>query len=535
MSGGKISPRQKMIGMMYLVLTALLALNISKEIINAFIVIEKGLANTNSNSEAKNEFIFKAFAKAKQNDEKKAKPLWEKANAAKKLSEDMITYLHGLRGEMIAALEGIDKKVADTMDLMRIQKPDDYDVSTHFMIGEDPSNVTGKAKELKAKLNKYQQDLIALLPKDAVVDLTMLNTKEAYSQDAEKNVSWEWYNFYHLPIVASAAQLKRIENDVRNAEGSVVNELFNQISASDFKFDKLQARVIAPSSYILAGEEYKAEVFVAASSSTQNPTVIIGCDWDSVAKKAVGPNMDSTTVKVDGGIGTYAVKTGSEGLQKWGGVIKVKKPDGTFESYPFKSEYMVARPAAAVSPDKMNVFYIGVDNPISVSAAGVAPENLVVNISGASMSGSRGKYIVRPNAGVTESNVSVGGRFGDKTTSMGSFKFRVKRVPDPVCYVGSIKGDGIMPKAEVANIRGIFAKMENFDFDLKFDVVSWVFSMNVNGVFVEEKASGPGVTGNISRLLASAKGGTKVLIEQVNVKGPDGTTRKIPGCQIKVR
>jgi len=533
MAGGKLSPRQKMIGMMYLVLTALLALNVSKEIINAFIVIENGLSNTNANSDAKNAFIYKAFEKAKMNDEKKAGPLYKKALDAQRMSKEMVTYLRQLRAEMVSQVEGVDIKVADTMNLMRVGKPDDYDQPTNFMIGDDPGNVTGKAKELKAKLQKYQQDLRALLPKDAVVDLAMLDTKDQYSSENEKMISWEWYNFYHIPIVAAAAQLKRIENDVRNAEGSVVNELFNEISASDFKFDKLQARVVAPSSYILAGEEYKAEVFVAASSSTQNPTVILGVEYDSTAKKPVG-NGDSSSVKVDGGIGTYTVKTGSEGLQKWGGVIKVKKPDNTFEYYPFKSEYMVARPAAAVSPDKMNVFYIGVDNPISVSAAGVAPENLVVNCSGGSLSGSRGKYIVRVNSG-TEATVSVGGRFGDKTTSMGSFKFRVKRVPDPVCYVGSIKGDGVMSKAEVANIRGIFAKMENFDFDLKFDVVSWVFSMNVNGVFVEEKASGPGVTGAISRLLASAKGGTKLLIEQVNVKGPDGSTRKIPGCTIKVR
>lgn len=533
MAGGKLSPRQKMIGMMYLVLTALLALNVSKEIINAFVVIEKGMSNTLTNSDAKNAFIYAAFDKARKNDEKKAKPLWDKANQVKKSADEMAKYLRELRAEMIAEVEGIDKKVADTLQLMLIDKKDEYDKPTHFMIGDDPANITGKAKELKAKLANFQKELRELLPKDVAVDLSMLDTKDQYSADAEKMISWEWYNFYHLPVVASAAQFKRIENDVRNAEGSVVNELLNLISAGDFKFDKLQARVIAPSSYILSGDEYSAEVFVAASSKTQNPVVYVGCDWDSVAKKPTG-TLDSTKVTVSEGVATYKVSAGAEGLQKWGGVIKVKKPDNTFEYFPFKAEYMVAKPAAAVSPDKMNVFYIGVDNPISVSAAGVAPENLVVNISGGTLSGSRGKYIVRVNSG-TEATVSVGGKFGDKTTSMGSFKFRVKRVPDPVCYVGSIKGDGVMPKAEVANIRGIFAKMENFDFDLKFDVVSWVFSMNVNGVFVEEKASGPGVTGNISRLLGSAKSGTKLLIEQVNVKGPDGSTRKIPGCQIKVR
>lgn len=535
MAGGKLSPRQKMIGMMYLVLTALLALNVSKEIINAFVVIEKGLDNTNKQSDNKNAFIFQAFEKAKRNDEKKVKPLFDKAQTAQKLSKELCDYIKSLRSDMIAQVEGIDKKTADTLRLGLIAKPDDYDNPTNFMIGDDPSNVTGKAKELKAKLKKYKDDLQALLPKDAVVDLSALDTKDVYSISDEKTVSWEWYNFYHIPVTAVAAQFARITNDVKNAEGAVVNELFNAISASDFKFDKLQARVIAPSSYILSGDEYKAEVFVAASSKTQNPTVILGCDYDSVTKKPTGNLADSNTVKVSEGVGYYSVPAGAEGLQKWGGVIKVKKPDNTYEYYPFKSEYMVAKPAAAVSPDKMNVFYVGVDNPVTVSAAGVAPENLVVSFSNCATSGGRGKYVIRPNAGATESNVSVGGKFGDKTTNMGSFKFRVKRVPDPVCYVGSIKGDGIMPKAEVANIRGIFAKMENFDFDLKFDVVSWVLSMNVNGVFVDEKSNGAGVTGAQSKLLSGAKGGTKVLIEQVTVKGPDGTTRKIPGCTIKVR
>lgn len=535
MAGGKLSPRQKMIGMMYLVLTALLALNVSKEIINAFVVIEKGLANTNVQSDNKNAFIFQAFEKAKRNDEKKVKPLFEKAQTAQKLSKELCDYIKTLRKEMIAQVEGIAPAQADTLKLGLIAKPDDYDNPTNYMIGDDPSNVTGKAKELKAKLGKYKSDLQALLPKDAVVDLSSLDTKDTYSFSDEKTISWEWYNFYHIPVTAVAAQLARITNDVKNAEGAVVNELFNAISASDFKFDKLQARVIAPSSYILSGDQYKAEVFVAASSKTQNPTVILGCDYDSVTKKPVGNLADSTTVKVSEGVGYYTASAGAEGLQKWGGVIKVKKPDNTYEYYPFKSEYMVAKPAAAVSPDKMNVFYIGVDNPVTVSAAGVAPENLVVSFTNCSTTGGRGKYVVRPNAGATEASVSVGGKFGDKTTNMGSFKFRVKRVPDPVCYVGSIKGDGIMPRAEIANIRGVFAKMENFDFDLKFDVVSWVLSMNVNGVFVDAKSNGAGVTGEQSKLLAGAKAGTKVLIEQVTVKGPDGTTRKIPGCTIKAR
>lgn len=538
MAGGKQSPRQKMIGMMYLVLTALLALNISKEIINAFITIDKGLETTNENFDRKNEMTYRAFEKAKMNDEKKAGPLYTKALQARKLSKELCDFITDLRGEMIAHTVGVDKKIGDTLRLILIDKPDDFDTPTHFMIGEDPANVTGKAKDLKAKLIKYHDDLLALLPEKNKADLKprleTLMPKEQYSKENEKMISWEWYNFYHAPIVASIAQLDRIKNDVKNAEGDIVNELFASISANDFKFDNLVAKVVAPTSYVFTGDHYTADVFVAAYSSTQNPSVWL-CEYDSITKKPKGP-IDSTSVKVEAGLGKYDVTAGSVGLQKWSGLIRVKKPDGTWDQYPFKSEYMVAAPSAAVFLEKMNVFYIGVDNPITISAAGVAPSDLQPSLSGGTMtsSGKPGGYIVRVTSG-TEANLNVSAKMNGAAKSMGAFKFRIKRVPDPVAYVGSIKGDGQMTKAELQNQSGVFAKMEGFDFDLSFKVVSFVMSMNVNGVFVEKKANGPAISPDMKSLLAGARPGNKVFFEQITVQGPDGSLRKIPGVNIKVK
>lgn len=539
MSGGKQSPRQKMIGMMYLVLTALLALNISKEIINAFITIDAGLKVTNANFDTKNNMTYDAFAKAKMNDEKKAGPLYDKAMQVKKLSGDLCKYIQELRGEMVAHSIGCDPKVGDTMRLILLDKPDDYDTPTHFMIGEDPANVTGKAKELKEKLIKYNKDLLAILPEKSQaamkprLEKTLVPTDQ-YSKEQEKMISWEWYNFYHAPIVASIAQLTRIQNDVKNAEGDVVNELFSSISANDFKFDNLTAKVVAPTSYVFTGDHYTADVFVAAYSSTQNPSIWL-CDYDSVTKKPIGP-IDSTTVKVEAGLGKYDVTAGSVGVTKWSGLIRVKKPDGTWDQYPFKQEYMVAAPSAAVFLEKMNVFYIGVDNPISISAAGVAPSDLQPSLSGGTMTsaGKPGSYIVRVSGG-TEANLNVSAKLNGSAKSMGAFKFRIKRVPDPVAYVGNIKGDGQMTRNELQNQSGVFARMENFDFDLSFKVVSFVMSMNVNGVFVEKKANGPGITPEMKSLLGGAKPGNKVFFEQVTVQGPDGTLRKIPGVNIKVK
>ena len=543
MSGGKQSPRQKMIGMMYLVLTALLALNISKEIINAFITIDDGLKLTNANFDKKNEMTYMAFAKAYDLDKVKAKVPYENAMKAKKLSADLCTYITGVRGKMVGLSAGFDasSKVGDTLRLTLLEKPDDYDNPTNFMIGSDPADVTGEAKKLKETLIKYYANLEKLLPEKSQKDFAArikpsIPTKEVYSAEHEKMISWEWYNFYHAPIVAAIAQMDRIINDVKNAEGDAVNELFASVNASDFKFDKLTAKVVAPTSYVFTGDHYTADVFVAAYNSTQNPVIYLG-EFDSIKPfKLLSGTIDSTSVKVVSGLGKYDVQASGTGLQKWAGLIRVKKPDGAFESYPFKGEYMVAAPSAAIFLEKMNVFYIGVDNPITISAAGVAPSNLSPSLTGGTMraNGKAGSYIVNVTAG-TEATLNIGAKLNGSNKSMGSFKFRIKRVPDPVAYVGSLKADGSMTKSELMGQAGVFAKMENFDFDLKFSVVSFVLSISINGVFVEKKSMGPGITPEMKTMMGGAKPGNRVFFEQVTVKGPDGTLRKIPGVNIKVK
>lgn len=543
MSGGKQTPRQKMIGMMYLVLTALLALNISKEIINAFITIDDGLKSTNSNFDKKNDMTYAAFEKAYDLDKVKAKVPYDNAMKVKKLSVELCSYITGVRGKMVNISAGFDpnSKDGDTLRLTLLEKPDDYDSPTNFMIGSDPADVTGEAKNLKAKLVKYYSDLEKLLPPKNQKDFAArikpsVPTNEVYSTEHEKMISWEWYNFYHAPIVAAVAQLDRMKNDVKNAEGDAVNELFGSVNASDFKFDKLTAKIVAPTSYVFTGDRYTADVFVAAYNSTQNPTIYLGV-FDTIKPyKLLSGSIDSTSVKVVSGLGKYDVQAASTGLQKWAGLIRVKKPDGAFESYPFKGEYMVAAPSAAVFLEKMNVFYIGVDNPITISAAGVAPSNLSPSLTGGTMraNSKAGSYIVNVTAG-TEATLNIGAKLNGSNKSMGSFKFRIKRVPDPVCYVGSLKADGSMTKSELMGQAGLFAKMENFDFDLKFSVISFVLSISINGVFVEKKSMGPGITAQMKKMMGGAKPGNRVFFEQVTVKGPDGTLRKIPGVNIKVK
>ncbi len=546
MSGGKQTPRQKMIGMMYLVLTALLALNISKEIINSFMVIESGLISTANGIDSKNGILYTQFELAMLNDEKKAKPFYDKAADIKKQSQDLSDYIGQLKAELRARLQYSETPDAamiaqgDTLHSIFLEQPDNYDIPTNFMIGDDPANLKPEAPAavLEKRMDDYKAFLVAQLNPQQQANLEnnlkTLNTDELYNKSEEKNVSWVWGNFYHLPVVAMLANLERLIVDVKNAEGDVVNELLGSVSKNDFKFDTLAAKVVAPTSYVLQGETYTANLFVAAFSTTSNPSVWL-CNYDSVTMKPIG-DVDSTSVKVSRGMATYEVAASAVGLQQWSGLIRVKKPDNSWENYPFKSEYIVAAPSAAVFLEKMNVFYIGVDNPISISAAGVSAGDLQPSISGGNMrpSGKPGSYIVTVSSG-TKATINVGAKLNGVQKSMGSFEFRIKRVPDPVAFVGAIKGDGQMTKGELNAVSGVFARMENFDFDLSFQVVSFVLSMNVNGVFVEKKANGAAMTPEMKTLTAGAKPGNKVFFEQVTVKGPDGTLRKIPGVNIKVK
>ena len=543
MAGGKETPRQKMIGMMYLVLTALLALNISKDILNAFVTINESLLKTNGNFDTKNDVTSNAFAVALLNNETKTKPYADAAKAIRSKSKDLDKFIADLKSELVMHVEGFkDKKIADTTKLVNVNSKDNYDIPTHQLIGDDPEKATGLAVELKKRINDYRSDILGIIKKQAPKKYTEfekglgLKTDRVYSLFEEMEVSWENNLFYHVPLAADIAHLSRIQNEIKNCEGDAINLLYNEISAADFKFDKVGGRVIANSNYILVGSDYHSEIFLAAYSSTQNPTVYL-CEIDTATNMPKkGGTIDSTSVKVSNGVGIYDLKPGSEGLQKYSGLIKIKAPDGTPKYYPFNTEYMVARPAAAVSPDKMNVFYIGVDNPVTISAAGVAPSDLQPSMQGGSLSKSAGpgQYIVRVTGG-TEAHVNVGAKVNGTQTNMGSFKFRVKRVPDPVAFFAGKKGDDKIGKGELTVTPGVIAKLENFDFDLKFDVKSFDISMAVNGGIAVASSSSNRVTPEQQNLLKNAKTGTKVYIENVRAMGPDGTMRKIPGVNLKVQ
>jgi gliding motility-associated protein GldM len=536
MSGGKETPRQKMIGMMYLVLTALLALNVSKEILNAFVIIEDSINVTNDNFDTKNGMLYQKFAKATAENPDRAKPWEAKALKVQKESKELCAFIDDIKSQLYQKIQKIPKEQADTLHLMYLESKDENNIPTELLIGAgaDAENATGLSKDLKEKIEKYKKTVTELVPeKDRKTLKLGLSTEEMYSIGDERMVKWESNLFAHQPAAAVLSVLAKLKNDVKNAESDVVSTLLRNVDESTIKFDKVVAKVVAPSNYIIAGEEFKADIFIAAYNSSSNPEILIGpVDTTTGLIKGASTKLET----FEKGLGKYTVRTGAEGEQTFSGVINVKGQDGKFTGYPFESSYMVAKPSMAISPTKMNVFYIGVENPVDISVAGASPTDVVATLSGASgsiVSKGQGKYIVKVSAGQKcDINVSVKTKTGTK--SMGKMEFRVKKVPSPLASFAGITGDGKASKGELLAAGGVIPKLDDFVFDLKFPVVSWVMSMNINGVFVDAPTSGAAKSGQMAEMLNKAKAGTKILIEQVKVQAPDGV-RSIPGCVIKVK
>lgn len=549
MAGGKETPRQKMIGMMYLVLTALLALNVSKEVLNSFILINDSLVLTNQNFTGKNQSQYSAFGAALANDEQKVRPFYNKAMAVKASADSLYNHLESLKQYLIMRTDKLDsleiQKLRDAGDLdsiasifsvRNVNSKDNYDVPTNIMIGgEEGVLKEGKwtAKQLMDKLNAFRNNAIAKIdPKkgDAIIDALNknFNTDTLLQISASEKQNWAMANFYHIPLAAVVTNLSKIQTDVRNAESDVVKYLYGEVDASDFKFDTLAAKIIAPN-LVFEGDEYKAEIFVAAFSTTQNPKVIIG-KVDTSNNEIVGQG-DTSNVVVDRGVGTYTVRASGDGLKKYSGIVKVKAPSGKYLRYPFEGEYMVMKSGVVVSPTKMNVLYRGVKNPISISVPGVAPELVKPSLQGGTLrpdsKAGKGNYIAEVKGSGT-AKVVVSAEIDGKQRKMGEFEFRVKDVPPPIATIAGVEG-GLVSANRLAAAPTVIPKMKNFDFELFYKVTKFDLVYQVGTDLITKPVTGSAIPGDAIAQIKRLKKGSRVYIENIKAVMLDENNRPASG------
>lgn len=534
MAGQKETPRQKMIGMMYLVLTALLALNVSKDILEAFVVVNQGLEVNLENFGEKNHRLYAELDLAKAVDTKKATPFWEDAQRIKDAGHELDLFLRELKVEVIAQTEDIPMDQARKTPLEDTDNKDNYDIPTHIMMGSSEDGSDGRSSELRKKIEAFRILVADVLSKHRL-STDDLGLEITDGHGLENNESWEQHNFYHTPLAGMITILSKLQNDVRNVEYQSVIGLLDALDAGRIPFDTVAARVMPVSNYVLLGEEYQADVFLAAFSKTQSPKMLLG-DVDPETNE-ISSVTDS--LEVNNGMGALRIQTDREGVFNYNGVINYTLENGDVKTFPFESEYIVARPSLVVSPVKMNVLYKGVDNDLEISVPGVASENIEARITG-------GNRLIKVRNGVYKTamakgspanvEVQVSAKMPDGSTrAMGSMKFRVKPLPKPYAtFMRKSSGKISMKEIKAGKfLRCIYE--EGFPYALSAKVTKFeLFTRVRNKPVFLDPAVGPELTPDMKTTLEKLRRGDRFSFEGIEAKDQAGGKHELGSIVFEV-
>jgi gliding motility-associated protein GldM len=513
-------PRQKMINMMYLVLTALLALNVSTEVLIAFKTVNHSLENSNTVVTQKNNITYNAFAQNLADPQTKAlAAVWAPpALKAKQWAADFSKYLEDLKLnlEKESGLKTVDGQpeynIGDLDAATRMMDqgghgPKLYDSLKNFRQNLldllDPKNYPDQGDSVKADLARTRAEMDKRLPIN--LEVPKSETGEADKKDVREN--WTIRYFHMTPTVAALTILSKFENDVKNSESQVVDYLHKQIGEVKIKFDQFDAIVSPSATYVMPGDKLTINAGIGAFSAAARPDVFFNGNKIDVGTD--GTALFSTTAE---GAGQHTVNVH----------IVYTKPDGTKVPVDKPVIYTVGIPSgASMFLEKMNVVYIAVDNPVTLSGGSVGAEKVHASFDKGEITKIEGdKYNIVPTTQ------------GDGTVTISAngkpypFPVRVRYLPNPTGFVGTHMG-GVVSSAEFKADGGVLAKLES-EFQAGFTVIDYKLAATINGQYMEAPNEGPRWTGQAQALVNRCTPGTHVFIDELRCKGKDGKIRTLP-------
>ncbi len=515
--GGKISPRQKMINMMYLVLTAMLALNVSAEILKAFYLVEESMVKAGTNIQAKNDDIMRAFQKQMKNQPEKTKPFYDKAQEADKITKDFVAWVEDLKQQIITNDGKIEKTEIREEDGQLKHRTD---IETHAYIMIAPEGPQ-KGIELKDKVNNTRDALLKLLTGNKALEAAKARINEQTdlrAEDPEGPITWQSELFEHSPQAAVVTLLTKIQNDAKNTEAEILTELFRGITAEDVSFDMLVAKFIPEKSAVSAGEPFKADIILTAYDSKQANKVVV----------------NGKEVETENGVAKYEASTGSPGEYTVKGFIEVAQSDGT-KQYPFESTYNVFKGEASISADKMNVLYIGLENPITIAVPGANPNSVKASISqGSLIPKGGGRYVAKVSkrgdckivASVTENG----------KTKTYTAPFRVRSIPKPEARLGTLES-GSHSAGAINAQPGVYGTLgEGFAYEgVKYTINRYIFVYSPRkGDAVIVPGAGTILPPQAKSIMSRLRSGDRIIIDNIEATGPDGK-RNLSPLVISVR
>jgi gliding motility-associated protein GldM len=512
MSGAKNcpeTPRQKMIGMMYLVLTAMLALNVSSSILEGFVMVDNSLHTTIETANVRNNAKYMDFESLNQKNPKKVKEWLDRAMLVKAKSNELYNYIQKFKVDLVRLAD--EKEANDSAYVKQIKNRENTDKSANYAI------LQGNGKILRDKINAYSNFLVTFYKDDqakAITIKTIFATNKVKQADGAIK-PWEDTVFEGVPLAAVVTILTKYQSDIRASESELVSFLKSQTDASDFRVNKIQAFVIPESKYIIKGDKYKARIVLSAVDSTQQTSYFVN-----------GAALPKT--------GLYEAGCTTVGQKKYSGQISIPGNDGVMRSYRFDADYMVGEPTATLSNEDLNVVYKGIDNKFSVSVPGVAASNISIVVEGGNSTQSApGRYIIRPTRD-GEIKINVFAKIDKQNLRMGGGNYRVKILPDPTAYLQPgdanaklIKG-GYMSLNNAKTCRLIASYGNDELVKANFTVTG--FTMIARGVSPLTVSGARLNPGFVDKLLK----GDILILNNIKAVGPDQVTRDLGSMFIQL-
>lgn len=528
-------PRQLMINLMYLVLTALLAMNVSREVINAFDIVDNSIVASNNNIDNKNLATIESFKAALEDEELVNEDKRKKIETAKDLAEQARAMTKTVLADLDRYRKAIYDQSGGTDATGNLKRKSDLEVPTRYMVEE------GNGKQMKNKLNAFKTNLAALVD-NGLPEAMKLGTGSIkprlplnLDDDASTEKPWEYEMFNMVPSIAAITIIDKYKNDVKNSETAALDELWasamGERRVKSLVFKKYGIIATANNHYVLPGQKVEISAMLGAyNDGAQGLRISIAgenrTDVDGVATyslTASGSGEKTVTVS-----GSYLdVNTGD-----W---VPVDKQE---------VKYYVGQPKATISLDKMKVLYYGLENPLSVSASGVPLSNLkVTSSSNITLVDKRnGSFHALPKANNGEGWISITGTRSDGGTESfgGRSTYRLKRVPDPLAEVGGQRGGAKLSANAMSVQQGIFAKLRGFPYDIEYKVVSFsLFHKPKRGespapaVGQGNFLNHPKATPAVRAIMGNLGVGDRLFFENIKVVGPDKEIRSINGLSFR--
>ncbi len=503
-----VSPRQKMINLMYVVLMAMLALNVSNEVLNGFSLVDESLQRSTAISAKGNNSIYSNFEQQMKANPQKVKEWFEKAQNVKEMSDSLYNFAQTLKVAIVREADGKDA------DIENIKAKDNLEAASIVMLAPG----TGQGGKLYNAINSYRNRVLKMIPDEEQRDIIAGNlSTEVSRQGKALGKNWQESMFENMPVAAAVTLLSKLQNDVRKAEGEVLHDLVSNIDLKDIRVNKLSAFVIPESRTVVSGDRFSAQIVMAAVDTTLQPQIYIGNN---------PVNLKNST---------YEFTAGGVGEHTFSGYITMKNGGGETIRRDFSQKYTVVNPSATVSADLMNVLYAGYENPISISIPGVPLNAVSASMSGGSFrSIGMGKYIAKPSDVGKDVTITVSANQNGHARQMGKFVFKVRKLPDPIAYIqlgdDRFKG-GSLTKQALMSASGIKAAIDDGLLDIQFRVVNFetVFFDNM-GNAVPMTSDGANFSARQKEQFRRLTSRRRFYISRVTAVGPDGITRQLPSA-----